>query len=81
MNKPILFSLQNCMKCTQTKELLEERNDIDIITYPHDINEWSDDELNQAKTYNVFDMVIFSSPASRFLLIHWCTRLSDISVS
>lgn len=62
VSKQILFSLQNCVKCFQTKELIVDRNDIEIITYPHDINEWSEDELNQAKTYNVFEDLQKTAP-------------------
>jgi len=45
MNKPILFSLEQCVKCVQTKELMTDRDDVEIVTFPHDINEWSDEEL------------------------------------
>lgn len=54
MAEKILFSLENCMKCTQTKELLTDRTDIKIITYPHEMSEWDDNQLNEAKTYDVF---------------------------
>ena len=51
----ILFSLEKCMKCTQTKELLVGRDDIKIVTYPHDIADWNEDQLNEAKAYGVFE--------------------------
>ena len=41
------------MKCTQTKELIKDKDDIKIITYPHDIKEWNDEQLNQARSHNV----------------------------
>ena len=41
MNKAILFSLENCVKCNQTKDLLLDRDDVEIITFPHDLNKWS----------------------------------------
>ena len=62
MDKKILFSLENCMKCTQTKELLTDRNDIKIITYPHDINNWSEEQLKEAKTNDVFEDLLKTAP-------------------
>ena len=54
MSKPILFSLEQCVKCMQTKELLVERDDVEIVTFTHDIKEWNDEELQQAKAHDVF---------------------------
>ena len=49
-----LFSLENCIKCNQTKQLISENDNIEIITYPHDLDKWSEEQLNQAKKFNVF---------------------------
>jgi len=46
----------------QTKELLSDRDDIKIVTYPHDINEWSDEQLNEAKTHDVFEDLQVTAP-------------------
>ena len=62
MGKQILFSLENCMKCMQTKELMTDREDIEIITFPHDLNQWSDEELNQAKDFDVFEDLQKTAP-------------------
>ena len=62
MSEKILFSLENCMKCTQTKELLEGRADIKIVTYPHDINEWSEENLKEAKSHDVFEDLKITAP-------------------
>ena len=62
MTKKILFSLENCIKCMQTKELLENREDIGIITFPHDISNWSEEQLNQAKSHNVFEDLQITAP-------------------
>ena len=62
MSENILFSLENCMKCTQTKELLTDRDDIKIVTYPHDISEWNEDQVNEAKTYGVFEDLHKTAP-------------------
>ncbi|KYK29975.1 hypothetical protein AYK20_09470 [Thermoplasmatales archaeon SG8-52-1] len=62
MSKKILFSLENCMKCTQTKDLLVNRNDIKIVTFPHEISEWSEENLNEAKFHNVFEDLKITAP-------------------
>ncbi len=46
----------------QTKELLSDRDDIKVVTYPHDINEWSDEQLNEAKTHDVFEDLQVTAP-------------------
>jgi len=62
MGDKILFSLENCMKCTQTKELLEGRNDIDIVTFPHDLGNWTEEQLNNAKSHDVFEDLKKTAP-------------------
>ena len=62
MNEKFLFSLENCIKCTQTKELLVNRDDIKIVTFPHDINEWDDEQLNDAKSHDVFEDLQKTAP-------------------
>lgn len=62
MNKAILFSLENCVKCNQTKELLTDRSDIETVTFPHDINDWSSDDLELAKSHDVFDDLQKTAP-------------------
>jgi len=62
MSEKILFSLENCMKCTQTKELLVDRGDIKILTFPHDLNEWSDENLELAKSHDVFEDLQRTAP-------------------
>ena len=46
----------------QTKELLIDRDDVEIVTFPHDISEWNDEELKQAKTHDVFDDLQKTAP-------------------
>jgi len=58
----ILFSLEKCIKCNQTKELISDRDDIKIITYPHDLNQWSEDQINEAKSHNVFEDLQRTAP-------------------
>lgn len=62
MSEKILFSLDNCVKCMQTKELITDRNDIKIITFPHNINDWTDEQLNNAKSYDVFEDLQITAP-------------------
>jgi len=58
----ILFSLEKCMKCNETKKLISDRDDIKIITYPHDLNEWSEDQINEAKNHDVFEDLQRTAP-------------------
>jgi len=62
MTERILFSLEKCMKCTQTKELLIDRDDIKIVTYPHEIADWNEDQLDEAKTFGVFEDLHITAP-------------------
>ena len=62
MIEKILFSLENCTKCTQVKELLSDRNDVKIVTYPHNLKDWSDEQLNEAKSYIIFDDIQITAP-------------------
>jgi len=62
MAEKILFSLENCIKCTKTKELLLNRDDIKIVTYPHDISNWSKDQLDEAKSHDVFEDLKITAP-------------------
>lgn len=62
MSEKILFSLENCVKCMQVKELIENRNDIKIVTFPHNINDWSDEQLNYVKSHNVFEDLQQTAP-------------------
>jgi glutaredoxin len=62
MSKKILFSLENCMKCTQTKDLLVKRNDIKIVTYPHEFSKWNDENIDEAKSFNVFEDLKITAP-------------------
>jgi len=62
MTEKILFSLENCMKCTQTKELMTNRDDIKIVTYPHDINNWNEEQITEAKAYGVFEDLQKTAP-------------------
>ena len=62
MSEKILFSLEQCTKCMQTKELLTDREDIEIITYPHDINSWSEEQIDNAKTHDVFEDLHITAP-------------------
>jgi glutaredoxin len=62
MTKAILFSLEQCTKCQETKELLTGRDDIQIVTFPHDLNQWSDDEFTLAKSHEVFEDLQKTAP-------------------
>jgi glutaredoxin len=62
ITKAILFSLEQCMKCQETKELISGRNDIEIVTFPHDVNKWRDEDYLLAKSYNVFEDLQKTAP-------------------
>jgi len=62
MGKAILFSLEHCPKCDQTKVLLASRTDVDIITFPHDLNAWTQDDLNVATVHQVLDDLKITAP-------------------
>jgi glutaredoxin len=62
MSEKILFSLENCMKCTQTKELLTDRDDIKIVTFPHEISDWNVEQMNDAKFHEVFEDLQITAP-------------------
>jgi len=62
MVEKILFSLEKCIKCNQTKDFISDREDIKIITYPHDLNEWSEDQIKEAKSHNVFEDLQRTAP-------------------
>ena len=46
----------------QTKELVADRADIKIVTFPHDISDWNDDQLNHAKSHDVFENLQVTAP-------------------
>ncbi len=62
MTKAILFSLEHCIKCQETKELIAGRNDIEIITFPHELNQWNEEELRFAKSYDVLEDLQKTAP-------------------
>ncbi|HIH28344.1 MAG TPA: hypothetical protein HA260_00920 [Thermoplasmata archaeon] len=62
MTKTILFSLEHCIKCQQIKELLAGRDDVEIITFPHDLNQWQEEDLTMAKTHDVFEDLQKTAP-------------------
>lgn len=62
MSEKILFSLENCVKCTQTKELLDGSENIEIVTFPHNISDWTNEQLSNAKSHDVFQDLQQTAP-------------------
>jgi glutaredoxin len=62
MNNKILFSLENCIKCNQTKKLIKESDEIEIIVLPHDFSSWNQDQINSAQKYDVFNDLQRTAP-------------------
>ena len=60
--KSILFSLEHCIKCQETKELLIGRDDIEIVTFPHDLDKWHEEDFILAKSHNVFEDLQKTAP-------------------
>jgi glutaredoxin len=62
MAEKILFSLDNCVKCTQTKEILVNRDDITVVTLPHNLQDWSEDQKKMVSSYDVLDDLQRTAP-------------------
>ncbi len=62
MNEQILFSLEHCQKCEQTKELLQHRDDIKYITLSHDVSQWNEQEKELVNHYNVLQDLERTAP-------------------
>ena len=62
MAAKLLFSLENCIKCTQTKQVLKNLEDIEIITFPHEIREWTQEQKDFAKNHDVFEDLQKTAP-------------------
>jgi len=62
MTEKILFSLENCMKCNQTKQLLSDDTDVKIIQLPHDYSSWSDEEKHTVESFDVMDDLQRTAP-------------------
>jgi hypothetical protein len=62
MSGIVLFSLENCIKCMQTKELLADEDNIKVYTFPHDFSKWTDDQLDTAKSYDIFEDLQITAP-------------------
>jgi glutaredoxin len=62
ISRPILFSLDHCIKCQQTKELLANRSDVQILTLPHEFSDWTTDDVELAKNHEVFEDLQRTAP-------------------
>jgi len=62
MSNTILFSLENCEKCLQIKELIKNNDHIRIITYPHYLDNWTKDQIDEAKKHDVFNDIQITAP-------------------
>lgn len=54
MEKPILFSLENCKRCEFVKSRIPNGFDIEIKMYPHDVKDWTTDQMAEAAFYEVY---------------------------
>jgi hypothetical protein len=42
--------------------LLTGRDDIDIVSFPHDLKQWREEDITLAKSYNVFEDLQKTAP-------------------
>lgn len=61
MSKPILFSLEKCIKCTAVKDYLKEI-DYDTVIFPHSYKDWSEEQIEEAKKYGIFEELKIVAP-------------------
>ena len=54
--------MEQCIKCQETKELLIGRTDVDIVTFPHDLSKWREEDLAMAKSHDVFEDLQKTAP-------------------
>ncbi|HDO19785.1 MAG TPA: hypothetical protein ENG74_03570 [Thermoplasmatales archaeon] len=52
--KPILFSLENCKRCEFVKKKIPDDLEIEIKTYPHDVKDWTPEQLAEVAYYEVY---------------------------
>lgn len=46
----------------QTKELFTDKDEVKIVTFPHNMSDWSEDQLNDAKSHDVFEDLQVTAP-------------------
>ncbi|HEC81532.1 MAG TPA: hypothetical protein ENI42_03790 [Thermoplasmatales archaeon] len=54
VEKPILFSLENCERCEFVKSRIPEGLDIEVKTYPHDFRDWTVEQITEAAFHEVY---------------------------
>ena len=54
VDKPILFSLENCERCEFVKSRIPEGVDVEIKTYPHELKDWTVDQITEAAFHEVY---------------------------
>ena len=60
--KPILFSLENCDRCEYVKKKIPEDAEVEVKTYPHDIKDWTPEQLAEACYYEVYSDLQRTAP-------------------
>ena len=55
---PFLFSLEQCVKCTATKEYLERKGiEVKIIVLPKNLKEWTEEQKDIVYKFDVLDKI------------------------
>jgi hypothetical protein len=74
-NKFILFSLENCERCEFIKKRIPKDLDIEIKTYPHELKEWTPEQIAEAVYYEVYSDLQNTAP---ILLLPDGTKLKSV---
>ena len=74
-SKDILFSLENCERCEFIKKRMPKELDIEIKTYPHDLKDWTSDQIADAAYYEVYGDLQKTAP---ILILSDGTKLTTV---
>ncbi|PKK85820.1 MAG: hypothetical protein CVT48_03760 [Thermoplasmata archaeon HGW-Thermoplasmata-1] len=75
INKPMLFSLEECERCDFVKKQITPGTNVLVITYPHDAKRWNVDQLTEAAYYEVFSELQETAP---ILLLPDGTKVTSV---
>ena len=58
----MLLCLEQCPKCDQTKELLKDRKDVFVVSFPHDMKNWTELQKTFAEKFNILEDLMKTAP-------------------
>jgi hypothetical protein len=62
MSEKILFSLKQCCKCDKAKDLIKNRDDINIIDLSPDVSMWTDEQKKLIEDHDVLNDLARTAP-------------------